>query len=437
MTSQKNNPESGQVLILLVLAMVVLFGFLALAIDGGMVYADRRVAQNAADAAALAGVGKAALDLKDMTSGEWDCGTGEISSARVNARLAAQARAASNNFNIELDLSNQNGVATTCTNNGGSADYIDVKVMITFQTETAFAHLVFNGPLKNTVEAVARLRPRQSLALGNAIVALNDKTNCAPKTGADFRGSAIVDVKGGGIFSNGCLQEEGNKVSVDVTNGSINYVGDLDNKHDVFTPDPSHIGFIIPPDEYWVEPPDCSGLPNRGQAKNVSGLIQPGNYSLIKTKGDAQLVAGGLYCLTGDFDTSNANVSINTSNGKSGVTIYLESGDFITTGNGDVVLNAPPDDSYPLFPVIPGILVYLDPNNDGQVKLRGNSSSMYTGTILAPGGTIDAAGNTDTDAPIHAQLIGWDVLIGGNADTNIVYNASENHTLPTTLEVSK
>jgi len=437
MTSQKNNPESGQVLILLVLAMVVLFGFLALAIDGGMVYADRRVAQNAADAAALAGVGKAALDLKDMTSGEWDCGTGEISSARVNARLAAQARAASNNFNIELDLSNQNGVATTCTNNGGSADYIDVKVMITFQTETAFAHLVFNGPLKNTVEAVARLRPRQSLALGNAIVALNDKTNCAPKTGADFRGSAIVDVKGGGIFSNGCLQEEGNKVSVDVTNGSINYVGDLDNKHDVFTPDPSHIGFIIPPDEYWVEPPDCSGLPNRGQAKNVSGLIQPGNYSLIKTKGDAQLVAGGLYCLTGDFDTSNANVSINTSNGKSGVTIYLESGDFITTGNGDVVLNAPPDDSYPLFPVIPGILVYLDPNNHGQVKLRGNSTSMYTGTILAPGATIDAAGTSATDAPIHAQLIGWDVLIHGTSDINIVYKSSENHTLPTTLEVSK
>jgi hypothetical protein len=214
-------------------------------------------------------------------------------------------------------------------------------------------------------------------------------------------------------------------------------VGELDNKHDVFTPDPSHTGNIIPPADYLVDPPDCTSLPNRGQAKNVSGLIQPGNYSLIKTKGDAQLVAGGLYCLTGNFDTNNANVSINTSNGKSGVTIYLESGDFITDGNGEVNLNAPPEDPNPLFPVIPGILVYLDPNNHGQVKLRGNSSSMYTGTILAPGATIDAAGTSDTDAPIHAQLIGWDVFIGGDADTNIVYDSSENYTLPTTLEVSK
>jgi len=37
--------------------MVVFFGFVALAIDGGMALADRRNAQNVADSASLAGGG--------------------------------------------------------------------------------------------------------------------------------------------------------------------------------------------------------------------------------------------------------------------------------------------------------------------------------------------------------------------------------------------
>jgi len=53
MPSTKYSSERGQVLVLLVLALVGLLGFTALAIDGGMVYSDRRTAQNAADASAL------------------------------------------------------------------------------------------------------------------------------------------------------------------------------------------------------------------------------------------------------------------------------------------------------------------------------------------------------------------------------------------------
>jgi Flp pilus assembly protein TadG len=49
------NREKGQALILVTLMVVVLFGFLALALDMGNVYAGRRRMQNAADAGALAG----------------------------------------------------------------------------------------------------------------------------------------------------------------------------------------------------------------------------------------------------------------------------------------------------------------------------------------------------------------------------------------------
>jgi len=47
--------ENGQVLIYVALGMVVLLGFVALAIDVGYVYGERRRMQNAADAGALAG----------------------------------------------------------------------------------------------------------------------------------------------------------------------------------------------------------------------------------------------------------------------------------------------------------------------------------------------------------------------------------------------
>src|SRR5512141_3125363 len=50
-----HSSQRGQVLIIFVFVIIVLIGFVGLAVDGGNVYADRRHAQNAADAAALLG----------------------------------------------------------------------------------------------------------------------------------------------------------------------------------------------------------------------------------------------------------------------------------------------------------------------------------------------------------------------------------------------
>ena len=53
---KQHRNESGQAMILLALAMVGLLAFSGLAIDGGNIYANRRIAQNTADAATTAGV---------------------------------------------------------------------------------------------------------------------------------------------------------------------------------------------------------------------------------------------------------------------------------------------------------------------------------------------------------------------------------------------
>jgi len=71
-------PERGQTLLIFVLALSVLLGFTAMAIDVGLFYEDRRHMQNTADAAALAGVAElpynpAAAKIK---AAEWAANNG-------------------------------------------------------------------------------------------------------------------------------------------------------------------------------------------------------------------------------------------------------------------------------------------------------------------------------------------------------------------------
>ena len=75
-------PERGQTLLIFVLALTVLLGFTAMAIDVGLFYEDRRHFQNTADAAALAGAGElpynpAAAKIK---AAEWAANNGVPSS---------------------------------------------------------------------------------------------------------------------------------------------------------------------------------------------------------------------------------------------------------------------------------------------------------------------------------------------------------------------
>jgi len=61
MLRELHGGEKGQSLVILGLTIMGLMGFIALAVDGGRAYAQRRVMQNAADAGALAGARSLAL----------------------------------------------------------------------------------------------------------------------------------------------------------------------------------------------------------------------------------------------------------------------------------------------------------------------------------------------------------------------------------------
>lgn len=435
--------ERGQVLVLIVLAVVALLGFTALAVDGSMVYANRRQIQNSADAASLGGGGRAAMILENMhvTDWTWTCTLTGVLDAQNQARTVAAARAGDNGFVLnanDLDLSDRHGITTQCgmdTSSGWPEKFIDIRVMLTGDSDASFSQFVFKGPLRNSVEAITRVRPRTNAGFGHAIVGLNPSLCSGNSNGVIVNGSLDVNVDGGGIFSNGCLSGTGTSSDVTVTNGSISYVSQFIPGNTNWNPNPA-AGSPMPLDAYDIDPPDCSQVPNFGNPSNAfstgaSGYIPAGNYTRINMNGNVTLQGGGLYCMNGDFDTGNVDVSITPSGGKTGVTIYLKSGDFITGGNGSVVLTAPPFSPDP-FPAVPGLLVYLARGNSGLAKLRGNAGSYFQGTIFVPDGNIDQAGTPDAQV-FASQLIGKNVVISGKVKLDVYYTANMMYQIPTRL----
>src|SRR3972149_5570371 len=107
--SNQRPSEKGQALVLLVLAFVVLLGFTALAIDGGMLYADRRHAQNASDASSLSGGSAVAIRLENdyVDYEDFNCVSSDaiivnkLNNAMAAARAAAISLAGENDFTID------------------------------------------------------------------------------------------------------------------------------------------------------------------------------------------------------------------------------------------------------------------------------------------------------------------------------------------------
>jgi hypothetical protein len=439
--------ENGQAVILLALAFIALLGFTALAIDGGMVYANRRHMQNASDASSLAGGSAVAMYLENhyVIYNDWNCNDSRVIRAQSNStnggKIAAVNSASINAYSIDYDVSDGNGVDTDCIqghDNGAWIErYIDVKTYITSDTPTAFAQFVYNGPLRNTVEAVTRVRPRMPLAFGNAIVALGE--DCG-EDGIEFDGTNVVQVRGGGIFSNSCLDTRGG-VTVEVIGGDTISCKQPDCYDDhgasgAVSPSPrENVGRSLPKESYAVDIPNCTGMTSYGNYDD-SGTLKPGIYDRIRIQNGDHELKQGLYCVSNEF-TINGGTVVGT-----GVTIYMKNGDFHTSGNATTRLTAPParscgDPCNDTNRGIPGVLVYLAEGNTGEATLLGTEDSEYYGLVYVPSGTIEAGGTSSLLGELHAQLVGNDIKIHGNTTININFNDKLNYQIPASLDLNK
>jgi hypothetical protein len=430
--------EKGQALILIILGFVVLLGFTALAVDGGMVYSDRRYAQNAADASSLAGGGDVAFYLEDNEITEYNWTSCPLD-ALSEGEGAAFDRAKSNITIDTNDYDGGHGVEAECGVESVSPftrNYIDVKTRITMDTQPAFAHFVYRGDLTNTVEAVSRVYLRSNLGFGQAIIALNHNDCSGQSDGLLFH-SATVDVEGSGVWTNGCLRGDGGPSNVvNATGGAINYFDDQGGLTG-FTPPPNLIlddDQRLPVEDFFLEdPPDCSDP----AAHNVLG-------SDIEDMVDSGTpLSPGLYCITGDVRIGAGDVFTATE-----VTLYMVTGldDIVINGHADATLTAPstnPNDPDP-SPAVRGLLIYVEPfyplptppQQLAEVVINGTAGFDISGTILAPTAEVIMLGTGDTTA-FESQIIGWDVEIGGANTTTVYFNGDDQLSDPTYMQLHR
>ncbi len=446
MESKVRSSERGQAVILMVLAVVVLLGFTALAVDGSMIYSDRRYTQTGADAAALAGGAAAAKYLEDndllSTSSGWTtstCGS-SIGTAATNGKSAAVKRAADNSFVVTAASGTSaasNTVVAKCGSealyankaSGGKVSiysnvYMDLTTTVSRQTKTAFMHFVSKKAAQNTVTAVTRVRPRQPLAYNYALVALNPNKCSGNSNGIQFRGNLkfVIEHGGnGGVFSNGCLDVDGqNKPSVD---GNVFYFYGGNSLSNIQASGSvaqlaDNMAARIPQDAYDIPIPDCT---NR-------------TFTQSDILGKTGLT--GLYCIEGDFKMNNSKDSFSGTN----MSLVFLGGKVSITG-GTASIAAPKIANYS-GQAIPGVAIYMPTQYYGpscgdvnqELKITGNSANVFKGTILAPCSDIYIEGGGQVGA-YASQIIGYNVNSGGTADVYINWCGCEQGTRPASIDL--
>ncbi len=384
--------EAGQAFVLLALAFVGMIGFAGLAIDGGIVFTDRRHAQNAADAAALAGA-LAKLD-------------------NLNLYTAAFARANDNSFD-NSGVKNWVYVYNPPIDGPYTGEDQYVQVRIVSQVDTVFAHFVFGGELENTVTAVARAKPATTypFASGDALVGLAE-TGCSVVWS---HGSADAFVSGAGIHVNSndpncAFRADGNN-KLKVNGGDIKVVGGADIGSNA-TVNPSPITGVNPMDPPTIDPPTCSANAVRN---NGAGTFTPGYTDDFKFTGGNWTLAPGIYCVDNGFE-----IGAGTNVTGVDVMIYVMSGDVTWNGAATINLDAPDDGEFA------GLLIYQAVGNTQRATINGDSSSTFYGTMFFPSAEVQING-TGASNGFHSQVVADKVDMSGTSDLEIIYDPAENY----------
>lgn len=410
--------EKGQILVILAVVLVGILAVTALAVDGSMVYKDRREDQTTADSIALA----AASEAEKFTN----C---------ADARAAAITKAVSyasaqESITLANDSVSPNRVETYCSMDNTK---LDITVTITTDTPTTFAQMASRDELTTQVSAIARVTIGGIYANGNGLVSTG--TTCDANGGIYALGNGRIYVHAGGIFSTSCLKATGSS-QILTDGGPIFYTGRgattfmtgtqrqytgldgiiFDGTAPVFikveadlvppsllqyngntnTPNPAvpQSEWPIPSNEPLANmdfpgmtPPSCPG-PARTPVLNWQAeTLYPGNYANGIDQGSGALtLQPGVYCIA-----PNKNILFDQATVMAdGVVFYFQGAGNFTTG--------------------------------GAVVLSMNNSSVYltNGNFYIPNGSITADNIT-----IHIQQGNFNL---SNGAQNIVMNGPDCNT---------
>lgn len=375
--------EDGQTIILAALCMPLLLGFVALAVDAGLMFRAEREMQTAADSGAVAGAKE--LNFGDVTS-------------------AAKADTARNGVTDGV-----NGAMVTVNNpplsgpHAGNPYYVEV--IVTKSQATFFMNVLNRSSMTVLGRAVAGQRPS-----GDCVYVLNPTASNA----MNLQGSFDVSTPGCGVIVNSsspnALQFTGSggtltAGSVGVTGGVGGQVGDSHPAPVTGIAPQSDPLSYVPPPSYNTPQVPCGAVPSGstiGPATSSGTVCYSGNVTLSN-----KTLKPGVYVFTG-------NVSFSGTVTGTGVTFYLLGG--LDASNGTLNLSSPGSGTYN------GMLIFASRTNSSQLTFdKGNASGTLSGIIYAP------------DSPMELDDSGGDKNGGLSFTTDLIVNTLYDKTATLTI----
>ena len=431
---RKGKWERGQALVLIVLAIVGIFGFAALAVDAGRLFSERRRAQNAADAAALAAA------FSKTYSGSNNPDQAVLNSLSQNGYTSDTNLAV--DASLPEDVQYFNPPNRAPYNDPSSAEYADrdnyFQVIIHKKVDQVFSQFIFPDVLNVQVEAISHIKPSGAVSGGNAMTAMGRDT-CQ---GIRWDGGMLTEIEGGDIFSNSSGTGNGNCHSgiADGSSGIIRVAtpnavvlaGDWRNQAGAEVlpgVTPNAAPQVFDP----INPPYCDNLPE-GAIDTTNHIIQVGKHlNGVRLNGnDAWTMESGLHCFYGDFEVTNGKL---TGNGVLIVMMPTLSGNStsVKITGGDIKLYAPTDLKDLSGQQWNGMLFFMPYENGGALDIGGNSGSTYSGTFWAPGPNetdntpkCDYGGKNESIG-IQSSIMCYTIGISGNSNITIKYQEGQNY----------
>jgi Flp pilus assembly protein TadG len=397
--------EKGQTTMVMAFFLgTFLLGFVALGIDIQSLFHAKRMAQAAADAAAMA----AAEESSNGTTAEQN---------------AANAMAKLNGFDTTL-AKNPATVTLSVPSGGnysGSSSYIQAIVSMPIPTffmdviKTKFATMTVSA---RAVAAAGQTSPTCVCLVGTTGTDLNlsNDAQLTPSgcgTTVDSSSSNAVTIVGGSTLSGLSI----GSVSTNWDNsGNVNTGGSIASGTKVVEGISTSCSPPLPTVPTYSAS-QCTADPlthygNGGSSYSVgpgstysttqTGSLVCYNSLTVGTNGDNVNLNPGIYVLNGGelhFESGSGNAS-NT--GGNGVFFYLVGGASLVIDNGaNVNLTAPTSGTYA------GALIFQDPADTQTISIQGGSNTSFNGAVYAPsaGVTLGNGSGTAIDADLVAKTL--------------------------------
>jgi len=384
--------ESGQIIVLAALGMTVIFGFLALAIDVGLLFNAKRKLQNCADAAATS----AAIDYM-------------FNASQTTARAAATAAVSGNQMSNVTPTVNFNPNITSAYHN--SAAYVEV--ILTQPAPTFFMGMFGHKTMTISTRAVAGMPGG-----GNACIIVLDPH---ASNAMQLQGSFDVSANNCGVVvdsdSSSALSFTG--AGGTLTAGYVSVVGGDSGQTSDSNPAPvKGAAAITNPFPTLTGPnpaTDCTAANSNSMSSvtssNVGTLKTSGNITCFTNSSAVSITGVTLPSGVVVFE-NGVNFSGTITSGTNGTTLDNYSGSF-NIGTGTTMnLTAPTTApvTSPAASAVPAGIALMQPStNTNQIQIqKGDAFGTFTGIIYAPTAQLylqDSGGDKSGGWTLNTDLI--------------------------------